>query len=195
MPNLVVAIVLTAGQSTRFGGNKLIAKLAESDLPICVQTTRMVVPLVSQTLVMVSDPTNDTSKILNSYDITVTFSKNATKGMAYTLVDGIRASPLDVDFLVVLSDMPFVTTKIAELIIQGMSSTGKITVPLFNGEMGHPVGFPSVYRDELLKLEGDIGAKAVIQYHLSNVNFIEIGNDAVIKDIDTREDLRLSQSN
>jgi molybdenum cofactor cytidylyltransferase len=188
----VTAIVLAAGKSTRFGGNKLIARLADSDIPICVQVATMIEPLVSNLLVMVEDLENDTSKILNSYGISATCSENAARGMAYTLGDGIRASPIGVDFLVVLSDMPFVTTTIAESIIRAMVSTDKITVPLFNGKMGHPVGFPAMYRDELASLEGDIGAKVLIQSHLSDVNFIEIDDEGITKDIDTREDMELS---
>ena len=84
------------------------------------------------------------------------------------------------------------TTAIVESVIRAMVSTDKITVPLFNGKMGHPVGFPARYRDELGSLEGDIGAKVVIQRHLSDVNFIEIDNEGIIKDIDTREDMELS---
>ena len=64
-------------------------------------------------------------------------------------------------------------------------------MPLFCGEMGHPVGFPAIYREELIALKGDAGAKEIIQRHLSDVSFIEINNEGVVKDIDTRQDLEL----
>ena len=187
--NLVTAILLAGGKSRRFGGNKLVAVLPDSDTPICVRVATVIAPFVSKMLIMVEKPKNDTSAVLNSYGFSVTHSENAIKGMAHTLSDGVQAAPLGTDFLIVLSDMPFVTETIVNKILCLMASTNKITVPLFCGEMGHPVGFPAIYREELTNLKGDTGAKEIIQRHSSNVAFIEINNDGVVKDIDTRADL------
>ena len=51
-------------------------------------------------------------------------------------------------------------------------------------QFGHPVLFDSSYYSDLLSLDGDIGAKAVIKDHSGRVYELEM-DDAVITDLDT----------
>ncbi len=56
------------------------------------------------------------------------------------------------------------------------------------GKRKSPVIFGKVYREELLKLDGDRGGKEIIDRNLNSVRYLDFsdGNDFV--DIDTREE-------
>jgi molybdenum cofactor cytidylyltransferase len=55
---------------------------------------------------------------------------------------------------------------------------------------GHPVGFSSRLKDELLAVSGDEGARAVVRRNDRDVRVIECDDPGILRDIDTREDLQ-----
>ena len=61
--------------------------------------------------------------------------------------------------------------------------------PALNGERGHPVGFGAAVRDELLALDGDTGARALLERHAEDVRVVDCSDPGVIYDIDRKSDL------
>ena len=64
-----------------------------------------------------------------------------------------------------------------------------IAAPVHGGERGHPVGFGAQLRDELLALDGDNGARAVLERHRRDVRLIACDSPGVLFDVDRRSDL------
>ena len=56
-----------------------------------------------------------------------------------------------------------------------------------SGQRGHPVGFGAAWRDELLKLDGDEGARALLKSQ--PVTRILTEDNAAFRDIDVPGDL------
>ncbi|HSW83600.1 MAG TPA: hypothetical protein VLH12_09000, partial [Usitatibacter sp.] len=54
---------------------------------------------------------------------------------------------------------------------------------------GHPVGFSARLREDLLALDGDEGARSVIQSHRDAVTLIPVDDEGITVDIDTPRDL------
>ena len=69
-----------------------------------------------------------------------------------------------------------------------ISGNRYIVVPRLLGKRKSPVIFGKIYREELLKLDGDRGGKEIINRNLNSVRYLDFsdGNDFV--DIDTREE-------
>lgn len=63
-----------------------------------------------------------------------------------------------------------------------------IVVPTFQGKRGNPVLWPANYFDDLVSLNGDVGAKVLLTDFWEHVVEIEMG-EAVLSDIDTPADL------
>jgi molybdenum cofactor cytidylyltransferase len=63
-----------------------------------------------------------------------------------------------------------------------------IAAPWRNGQRGHPVGFGAAWREELLKLDGDDGARALLKD--KPVTRILTEDEGAFRDIDTLGDLR-----
>jgi CTP:molybdopterin cytidylyltransferase MocA len=68
-----------------------------------------------------------------------------------------------------------------------------IVIPTFGGKKGHPVLFPSEMRNILLKTEDKSGIRAAIANYNSRVKYLEVRDEAILWNIDTKEDLKKCQ--
>ncbi|MDH3671742.1 MAG: hypothetical protein OES46_11320 [Gammaproteobacteria bacterium] len=64
-----------------------------------------------------------------------------------------------------------------------------ICVPTFNGERGNPVLWAKCFFPEISEIAGDVGARCLILKHTSLVREVEMGDQAVLLDVDTAQDL------
>ena len=64
-----------------------------------------------------------------------------------------------------------------------------IIVPVHGGEPGNPVLWGREHFAEISKLEGDRGARALIDLHPDEVTEVAMRSDAVLADFDTPESL------
>jgi len=65
-----------------------------------------------------------------------------------------------------------------------------IAIPTYRGKRGHPVVFRSRYRDEILLLDDSQTLRDIIHSHPEDIAEVEAASDAVLRDIDTREQYR-----
>jgi molybdenum cofactor cytidylyltransferase len=63
-----------------------------------------------------------------------------------------------------------------------------IILPVYKGIKGHPIIFKMKYRDELMRLMGDIGGKEIIERHPSDVLEVEVDSEGVVISIDAESD-------
>ena len=88
-----------------------------------------------------------------------------------------------------LSDQPFLSSEVLEkLMTKHRSKAGMITVSKYDGQLGVPMIFPKSFFDELLKLDGDSGAKKIVKNHLDCVQSVSFEKGKY--DIDTEEDYK-----
>lgn len=117
---------------------------------------------------------------------------NAEQGMASSLTLGVKsASPNGSGYLIALADMPLVQIASIEALCNEFllrESQEAICVPTFRGQRGNPVLFGSAYKDELLSLFGDVGAKSLIRKHAARVHEVETDDEGILLDIDTAQD-------
>jgi len=83
--------------------------------------------------------------------------------------------------------MPFVRPSSIAAVRAALEGGADLVAPYFRARRGHPVGIASRYKQELLALGGDEGAKALLARH--EVLKIPVGDPGVIRDIDRPEDL------
>jgi CTP:molybdopterin cytidylyltransferase MocA len=112
---------------------------------------------------------------------------HAAEGIASSIRLGVAAC--DGDVLLVLCDQPGVTaTHLRALIDAG----APIAATAYSGIVGVPAFFSRAYRDELLALRGDSGARRVIEAHREVVAAIPFEEAAI--DIDTEADFAAARS-
>jgi len=184
----IAGLILAAGGSSRMGDeNKLMMPFQGKPMLNHVVNASLNSNL-TQTFVVVGHQSSEIKNLVQSDDIQCVENEQWETGMASSIVAGISQLKQFDGFLILLGDMPLVTPElINEIIFHG--SADKIVIPIKDGLHGNPVFFGSKFRDELLTLYGDSGAKKVIQDNLSSMIKIEIQSNIIFKDYDTKESL------
>lgn len=184
----IAGLILAAGGSSRMGDqNKLMMPFQGKPMLNHVVNASLNSNL-TQTFVVVGHQSSEIKNLVQSDDIQCVENEQWETGMASSIVAGISQLKQFDGFLILLGDMPLVTPKlINEIIVHG--SVDKIVTPIKNGLYGNPVFFGAKFRDELLTLYGDSGAKKVIQDNISSMIKIEIQSNTIFKDYDTKESL------
>ncbi|HIF82680.1 MAG TPA: nucleotidyltransferase family protein [Candidatus Marinimicrobia bacterium] len=184
----IAGLILAAGGSSRMGDeNKLMIPFQGKPMLNHVVNASLNSNL-TQTFVVVGHQSSEIKNLIQSDNIQCLENEQWEMGMASSIVAGISQLKQFDGFLILLGDMPLVTPElINEIIVHG--SADKIVIPIKDGLHGNPVFFGSKFRDELLTLYGDSGAKKVIQDNLSSMIKIEIQSNIIFKDYDTKESL------
>lgn len=122
--------------------------------------------------------------------ISITINENWASGLGSSIVHGVnyveKHFPEIEGILFTLADQPFVTTKYLNLILDIAVDAEKIYASYYHDTFGVPVLFPKKYFEDLKKLEGEQGAKKLLQIHQHQV--IPVVPDFINLDIDTQED-------
>jgi molybdenum cofactor cytidylyltransferase len=185
---MTTGILLAAGSGSRFGGEKLLHPLPDGT-PIGVASLRNLKSALPDVIAVVRSGDDRLRDLLGQEGVVVHLCEDAHLGMARSFVRGIDASRDADGWVIALGDMPFVLPQTIKTIAERGAQTGRIAVPAYRGERGHPVGFGHRYLHELLKLQGDEGARSVIGRHPRDLEIVDCDDRGILRDIDTRADL------
>lgn len=187
---MIAAVVLAAGAASRFGAQKLLAGIDGAPL-VRIVTANVLASTVGEVVVVLGRDADRVRQTLG--DLPVAFATNAEwpNGMAGSIRTGVRALPASVEgVLIVLGDQPTVTPAIIDRIVDAFRTSGKaIATPIYRGRAGNPVVFSSELFPTLMMLEGDRGARAVVDAQPDRVEAVPFDIDAP-PDIDTPDDIR-----
>ena len=114
----------------------------------------------------------------------------AELGMAASLACGVHANRKAAGWLIGLADMPAVPSAAIVGVRNSLADGADLAATSCAGRRGHPVGFASIYYEELLELQGDSGARRLVERDISNLELTEIGNNGIFADVDTLDDLQ-----
>ena len=183
----IVGILLAAGAGTRFGGDKCLARLPDG-VPMAVRSAENLSTIVDEVLCVVRPQDEWLRGLLHKASFSTVISEDAEEGMGASIRAGVAARPLAVEWVIALADMPVIRERTYQRMMLRLTDD-HIVRPEFNGQAGHPVCFPMRYREDLLALRGDQGAKGVIQQYPDQVHAFESMDPGVLKDFDTPEAL------
>lgn len=185
----VVGILLASGSGSRFGSDKLMHPLTEEGEPIAVHSARHLLAAIPDSIAVVRSANSRLARLLRAEGMKIAVCRDAAAGMGHTLAAGVRASDGAAGWVVALADMPGILPSTIALVAQTLGGGASIVAPRFGGDRGHPVGLASRFRDDLLALQGDAGARAIVAAHKDAVTLLDVDDPGVLKDIDTPADL------
>lgn len=127
---------------------------------------------------------------LSERPVRIVFNPDYHEGMLTSAQAGIRALKASKAFGLMLVDQPFITTTLIDQVIDAYRQTDKgIALPSYNYRRGHPVVFHRRYAEDILALGTDSGGvRTVFKKYDHDICYVTVETDAVLRDIDYRED-------
>jgi len=181
----IAAIILAAGSSSRLGQPKQLVeyfgeRLLDRALRIAQQANVQKIYIVLGANAETIQATCDLS------GATVLINKDWATGMASSIRTGIAALPVTTQQALILTcDQPAANADHLVALLTIASSHNTSSASTYAGKIGTPAVFSERVFPDLLKLEGDIGARALLQS--KEVVTLPLPDGEF--DIDTPEDL------
>jgi len=183
-------IILAAGNSSRLGEPKQLLRYENKTL-IC-RIAEAAASVANVTLVVVTG--SDAGQITTELEsVTYSPAHNADwpTGMASSVRSGLSkllsVNPEVESAILAVSDQPFVTTTLFEMLISKANEADSgIVASAYADTLGTPVLFNKKYFDALLSLTGTEGAKKLLKKFENDVASVPFPSGAI--DIDTKQD-------
>lgn len=187
---MIAAVVLAAGRGERFGGEKVVAELHGIALVRHV-VDRLRLAGLSPVIVVAGASSVAVRDALLGTDADVVENPRPDDGMSASLRIGVEALPEECGaFLVALGDQPLLDAGVVRALTDTWrDSNAAAVVPVYRDGRGNPVLFDATMRRRLRALEGDAGARALLEAMGDRVVRVAVEADAP-RDVDTPDDLR-----
>jgi len=183
------ATILAAGISSRMGQPKLT--LPWGDHSMIEETTDQVLGAgYDGVVVVLGEARDEIEQLLGNRPVKTARNLNFRSGMSSSIKAGVAFIDADATaFAIVLGDQPRITSRIHQLVLAHYRKSGKgICAPMHEGVIGHPVVFSAKYRSEMFALQGDHGARGVLDLHKDDLSTFEVKYSEVVSSINTRKD-------
>ncbi|WP_439128424.1 nucleotidyltransferase family protein [Polaribacter sp.] len=190
MKNIAI-LVLAAGKSTRMKAPKQLVKIGNNYLLETVLTKAKAINRNHVYCVLGANATTIRREIASS-NIHFVYNNNFETGLSASIVSGINAmylKPYLYDgVLILLGDMPAIEKDYLQSMIDLFSrDKSKIIASNYKNKLGVPAVFPKSYFLKLKSLQGDFGAKDILN---NNTDVIAMQKQTNFIDIDTEKDLQ-----
>ena len=176
---IIVGLLLAAGFARRFGSDKLLATLPDG-VPVAVAAARHLVAAIPQSIAVVRPSVSALDDALRAEGLRVVPCEEAIHGMGASLACAVRAAGPAAGYVVALADMPYIAPSTIQAVAAALIARDLIVAPSFGKKRGHPVGLPGRYYAELIALDGDEGARRLIER--DGVELLEIEDEGPMRD-------------
>jgi len=180
-------VVLAAGAASRYKGER--HKLAEllggmsvlartitqaqaSGFPVVAVTTPVLLPEVAD--------------LLPARDIVLVPEAGPRRGMGDSIASGVTGRASASGWLILPGDMPLVRPDTLRAVSDALEQQ-PVAFAQYRGRRGHPVGFGAELFSDLVRLQGDEGARRLLARYPTAA--VEVDDPGVLMDIDTVADL------
>jgi molybdenum cofactor cytidylyltransferase len=187
----ISALLLAAGKGERMGGMKQLLTIGEQRM-IEATLDNLLGSRCDEIIVVLGFAVDEVRPLVEGKErVKVVINPQFAQGMSTSIQQGLRAlDPRATGILIALADQPFIPSEVINALIEGFATGVKgIVLPVYEGKRGHPVILDhKKYEGELLKLQGDVGGKEIVDKHPEDVLEVEVASKGVLIDIDAPED-------
>lgn len=188
----LAAIVLAAGSSRRMGDVNKLAVPWNGRAMVCHPIDAALAAGFDPVVVVTGHDAERIEDLVGDRPVALVHNVRHASGMASSIRCGLRALPRGVDGAVVLlGDMPRVeAAHLGRLTAAFAPDDGRsIVVPTCDGRWGNPILWGRRFFEEMSGLDGDRGARPIAEANRDLVVEVEMADEAVTADYDTREAL------
>ena len=192
---LTAGIILAAGASVRFGQLKQLIKLRGKYLVEWVLDAALKSRLDMVVLVL----GHEYQSILKALGdkarhphLKIVINHRYREGQSSSLKAGLKSvRKAFSSVMYLLGDQPMINSNtINYLLGQVRESEKDICAPVFEGQQGNPTVFKRPIYEDIMMIDGDIGARNIIGKEADRVLYAKIKDPLCFFDIDSQEDLK-----
>ncbi len=184
------AVVLAAGRSTRMQANKLLADL--NGKPLLATTIEQIQASgVDEIVVVTGHDAEAVAAALSHTKAMIIHNPHYANGLSTSVRCGIAAvKNFDAAFIC-LGDMPLIrAADMQRMMLKFNVEQGRMVIaPTYRGQLGNPVLWGSQHFTALMSLEGDRGARQLLEASRDQITEIAVDHDGILLDGDTPEAL------
>ena len=193
---MIYGIILAAGEGKRMGKVKLTLPLGDKQLIEWVLQAVKLAPLDKYFLV-VRPEDKEMIKTGEKWGAEIVLNSEYRSGMSSSIKKALHqiSSEELVGFFVLLGDQPLINPSILfKMLLAFTPDKKEIVVPFYKNRQGNPVFFDGYWKDELMKLSGDVGGRVLIMAHPERIKRFKISDKSILLDIDREEDYEKMKS-
>jgi len=185
---MISAILLAAGQSKRMNGKNKLTKEIQS-IPLIKHSVKNILfSSVDELIVVLGYQKEIIEKLIDKHEkIKFVFNKDFENGMASSIKTGLNHLSKNIEaFFICLGDMPTVNQDVYNQLIRSRNNK-EIIVPTYKGQQGNPILFSKSMKSIIISIEGDIGAKKILEQNKDKILKVKIDDINITKDFNTKD--------
>jgi molybdenum cofactor cytidylyltransferase len=184
---VIAGVVLGAGLARRMGRQKLLLEVRGR--AVVRWSVEGVLPHVADVVVVTGLDDDGVRAALEGLAVRFAVNPRPQAGQGSSIAVGMAAlRPWTTATLIALGDQPWLPEGVIAALLRARAETGKaIVTPVYRGVQGTPVLFGAEVFAELAALDGDAGARAIVQARPERVARVAIDAPMPL-DVDTPED-------
>jgi molybdenum cofactor cytidylyltransferase len=182
----ITGVLLAAGFSTRFGDHKL---LHEIDGQAIIAHSAAALSPCDRVVAVVRADDLALQSVLHTLGVDCVLNPEPGRGIGYSIACAVNAMSRSDGWCLLPADMPCVMASTTSRLVDALRSGAALAAPCYQGRRGHPVAFSIQFVDALCALDGDTGARNILEQNADRLTSIAVDDAGVLVDIDTAMDL------
>ncbi len=184
-----VIIILAAGASSRMQQPKQLLPYHEESL--LTHTIKEAHKSLMPVIVVLGATADSIKAKIKNIEEEIVINEEWESGMASSIKAGLQKAIADFkeiqNCIFSVCDQPYISSDLLQDLVDEKKKTGKkIVACSYADTLGIPCLFDKKYFEELLKLEGDHGAKSILQKYRNDVASVDFEKGKI--DVDTIKD-------
>lgn len=187
---MISAIILAAGESTRMREPKPLVRFGKQTfLETILQNFKNAG--IEDILIVLGHKADQITKKLNLSPDDFTVNKNYQFGQFSSVQTGVKnLQPNCTGVFLALVDQPQIGSDIIAKIRKNFEDNpDKIVIPTLKGKRGHPPVLPKWLFHEILTANATLKTSAIIRNYAHKVSEVEIDDDSILWNMNTKQDL------